>query len=134
MSNWNDYLNRYKDVATYVDDARLEGIDTGSSYKTAYGKDTKGWENEWLNRTNQRLGKNNTDASQFSREELAETHYEDFGKNEGRTDPTSGVDLNQFNELLGRLEGSKKRQVRQKSVEDRRGTYAQGLAGMMSNF
>ena len=134
MSNWNDYLNRYKDVATYIDDARLEGIDTGSSYKTAYGVDTKGWENQWLNRTNQRLGKNNTDASQFSREELAETHYEDFGKNEGRTDPTSGVDLNQFNELLGRLEGSKKRQVRQKSVEDRRCTYAQGLAGMMSNF
>jgi hypothetical protein len=47
---------------------------------------------------------------------------------------SKAFDLNEFDELLGRLEGSKKRQVRQKSVEDRRGTFAQGLAGMMSNF
>jgi hypothetical protein len=45
-----------------------------------------------------------------------------------------GVNLQEFQELLDRLEGSKKRQVRQKSVEDRRGTFAQGLASMMSNF
>ena len=44
------------------------------------------------------------------------------------------VNLNEFQELLDRLEGSKKRQVRQKAVEDRRGTFAQGMAGMMSNF
>jgi hypothetical protein len=134
MSNWNDYLNRYKDVAKYIDDARLPGIDTGTSYKTAYNKSTKGWEDDWISRTNQRLGTNKKDASDFSREQLAETHYENWGKNENRTDPTSGVDMNQFQQLLDRLEGSKKRQVRQKSVEDRRGTFAQGIAGMMSNF
>jgi hypothetical protein len=50
----------------------------------------------------------------------------------GEPEPT--VNLTEFQELLDRLEGSKKRQVRQKSVEDRRGTYAQGLASMMSNF
>ena len=50
------------------------------------------------------------------------------------SDFTSSVDLNQFDELLSRLEASKKRQVRQKSVEDRRNTYAQGIASMMSNF
>ena len=50
----------------------------------------------------------------------------------GEAEPS--VNLNEFQELLDRLEGSKKRQVRQKSVEDRRGTFAQGLAGMMSNF
>ena len=44
------------------------------------------------------------------------------------------IPLAEFQQLLDRLEGSKKRQVRQKSVEDRRGTFAQGLAGMMSNF
>ena len=44
------------------------------------------------------------------------------------------IPLADFEALLERLEGSKKRQVRQKSVEDRRGTFAQGLAGMMSNF
>ena len=46
----------------------------------------------------------------------------------------ASVNLAEFQQLLDRLEGSKKRQVRQKSVEDRRGTFAQGLAGMMSNF
>jgi hypothetical protein len=46
----------------------------------------------------------------------------------------ASVNLNEFQQLLDRLEGSKKRQVRQKSVEDRRGTFAQGLASMMSNF
>jgi hypothetical protein len=50
----------------------------------------------------------------------------------GETD--SSVNLTEFQELLDRLEGSKKRQVRQKSVEDRRGTYAQGIASMMNNF
>ena len=50
----------------------------------------------------------------------------------GEAEPS--VNLNEFQELLDRLEGSKKRQVRQKSVEDRRGTFAQGLASMMSNF
>jgi len=43
-------------------------------------------------------------------------------------------DIDNFDKLLGRLEGSKKRQQRQRSVEGRRDIYAQGLAGMMSNF
>jgi len=44
------------------------------------------------------------------------------------------VDLNTFQSLLNRLEASKKRQQRQKSVEGRRDIYADGLASMMSNF
>jgi hypothetical protein len=43
-------------------------------------------------------------------------------------------DINQFSDLLGKLEGSKMRQQRQKSVEGRRDIFSQGLAGMMSNF
>jgi hypothetical protein len=43
-------------------------------------------------------------------------------------------DINKFQELLNRLEGSKGRQQRQKSLEGRRDIYAQGLAGMMNNF
>jgi len=43
-------------------------------------------------------------------------------------------DLKEFEGLLGRLEGSKMRQQRQKSVEGRRDIYAGGLASMMSNF
>ena len=42
--------------------------------------------------------------------------------------------IGQFEALLNRLEGSKKRQQRQRSVEGRRDIFAQGLAGMMSNF
>ena len=43
-------------------------------------------------------------------------------------------DVDAFTELLEALEGSKKRQTRQKSVENRRDIYAQGLASMMGNF
>jgi len=42
--------------------------------------------------------------------------------------------VDQFEALLNRLEGSKKRQQRQRSVEGRRDIFAQGLAGMMGNF
>jgi hypothetical protein len=48
------------------------------------------------------------------------------------TEPS--VNLEEFQQLLDRLEGSKKRQQRQKSVEGRRDIYTQGLASMMSNF
>lgn len=44
------------------------------------------------------------------------------------------VPLEEFQQLLDRLEGSKMRQQRQKSVEGRRDIYSQGLASMMSNF
>jgi len=42
--------------------------------------------------------------------------------------------IKKFEDLLERLEASKKRQQRQRSVEGRRDIFAQGLAGMMSNF
>ena len=48
---------------------------------------------------------------------------------------TSGdFDISRFQELLDRLESSKKRQQRQRSVEGRRDIFAQGLASMMRNF
>jgi len=43
-------------------------------------------------------------------------------------------DITRFSDLLEKLEASKKRQQRQKSVEGRRDIFAQGLAGMMGNF
>jgi hypothetical protein len=42
--------------------------------------------------------------------------------------------ITEFEDLLGRLEGSKMRQQRQKSTEGRRDIMSQGLASMMSNF
>jgi hypothetical protein len=52
----------------------------------------------------------------------------------GQTDADDYFDINKFEQLLQRLEGSKGRQQRQKSLEGRRDIYAQGLASMMSNF
>ena len=52
----------------------------------------------------------------------------------GNYNADATVDLTTFQNLLDKLEGSKKRQQRQKSVEGRRDVYAQGLASMMGNF
>ena len=52
----------------------------------------------------------------------------------GTYNEDAAVDLETFQQLLDKLEGSKKRQQRQKSVEGRRDIYSQGLASMMSNF
>ena len=49
-------------------------------------------------------------------------------------DDDAAVDLETFQQLLDKLEGSKKRQKRQEAVEGRRDIYSQGLASMMSNF
>lgn len=46
----------------------------------------------------------------------------------------SDFDINRFEQLLSRLEASKGRQQRQKSVEGRRDIFSQGLASMMGNF
>lgn len=50
------------------------------------------------------------------------------------TDTASDFDINRFEQLLNRLEESKGRQQRQKSVEGRRDIFSQGLASMMGNF
>jgi hypothetical protein len=52
----------------------------------------------------------------------------------GQAENDDYFDINKFEQLLQRLEGSKGRQQRQKSLEGRRDVYAQGLASMMSNF
>tara|TARA_R100000773_G_scaffold16158_1_gene14668 strand:- start:2710 stop:2913 length:204 start_codon:yes stop_codon:yes gene_type:complete len=49
-------------------------------------------------------------------------------------DQATDFDIDRFEALLNRLEASKKRQQRQRSVEGRRDIFSQGLAGMMSNF
>ena len=66
----------------------------------------------------------------------ARKHYDEYGAREGRVIGAKDdyFDTNKFEQLLQRLEGSKGRQQRQKSIEGRRDIYAQGLAGMMSNF
>lgn len=58
----------------------------------------------------------------------------DTGVDEGAADTSKDFDINRFEQLLNRLESSKKRQQRQKSVEGRRDIFSQGLASMMGNF
>ena len=71
----------------------------------------------------------NADAN-LSPEEKTELRKQAAQQEYGAT----SFDINQFGDLLGRLESSKMRQQRQKSVEGRRDIFSQGLAGMMSNF
>lgn len=52
----------------------------------------------------------------------------------GQTDADDYFNIDRFQQLLDRLESSKGRQQRQKSLEGRRDVFAQGLASMMSNF
>ena len=53
---------------------------------------------------------------------------------QGQSTRDDYFDINKFQELLSRLEASKGRQQRQKSLEGRRDIFATGLAGMMGNF
>ena len=62
------------------------------------------------------------------------TLIRDEGVKDATTDTASNFNVEQFEALLNRLEASKKRQQRQRSVEGRRDIFSQGLAGMMSNF
>ena len=62
------------------------------------------------------------------------TNEYNTGVTEGTADTSSDFDINRFEKLLNRLEASKKRQQRQKSVEGRRDIFSQGLASMMGNF
>jgi hypothetical protein len=82
--NWADYLKNNQDADIYINDARQAGIDTGRDFQSRFGKNTTGWENNWLNLANQAYGTQNTDAGQFSKEQLAKLHYDQWGKNEGR--------------------------------------------------
>jgi len=52
----------------------------------------------------------------------------------GQSTAEDYFDINKFEQLLERLEASKGRQQRQKSLESRRDIFATGLAQMMSNF
>jgi len=157
MANWADYRKKYQDVQDLITDFRQEGLGTGNLYASKFGQkidggayvasDTSGWEKEWLKNLNNVYGRSNADAGQFTEDEIAKYHYDTWGKGEGRTWEGQGItegqaanakddyfDVDKFDTLLNRLEGSKGRQQRQKSLENRRNISAQGLASMMGNF
>jgi hypothetical protein len=51
-----------------------------------------------------------------------------------QSDYLSQENINKFQDLLNRLQRSKMQQAEQGSRESRKGTFAQGIASMMSNF
>ena len=147
MANWSEYRKKYEGLQTWLDDARKPGIITTGEWTKKYGRDTTGWEEHWLNKANKKYNRDAKDLGEYGEDELAELHYENWGREEGRTWPGQDVpegqassssddyfDTNKFQSLLNRLEASKGRQQRQKSLEGRRDIFATGLAGMMGNF
>ena len=83
--DWDKYLNENKDVQDWWDDASQEGIMGGNGvYRQNRGRDTTGWEDNWLMGMNNAYGTNNTDVGQFSKEQFAQYHYDTWGQKEGR--------------------------------------------------
>lgn len=70
------------------------------------------------------LGMTDTEAKQLEDEMLAR----EYGGGMSR------AELQDFDTLIGRLEGSKMRQAAQGNRARQRDTFAAGLAGMMGNF
>ena len=60
--------------------------------------------------------------------------YDELRKQLAEGEYAPKADLTEFDNLLTKLESSKMRQQRQKSVEGRRDVFSQGLASMMNNF
>jgi hypothetical protein len=104
------------------------GIDTGKSYQLEDQiKYFSGSDPEYKNRVaslGQARAQGNIDQATYDdlRKQLAEGEY------------APKADLTEFDNLLTKLESSKMRQQRQKSVEGRRDTYQKALASMMNNF
>ena len=70
----------------------------------------------------------------MTEKEKAAAYDAGLGQSKQELDTSTNFDIANFEQLLNRLEASKGRQQRQKSVEGRRDIFSQGLAGMMSNF
>lgn len=59
---------------------------------------------------------------------------QEIGKGLDQSDYLSQENINKFQDLLNRLQRSKMQQAEQAGRESRKGTFAQGIASMMSNF
>ncbi len=123
------YGRNEKDIANYSENelARLHFKNWGSKEGTvesdAYKKALEG-----LSENRRRLGALQGDDTidEDTRKQLtAELYQAEYGPK---------FDMDEFSGLLGKLESSKMKQQRQKSVEGRRDIEAGGLANMMRNF
>jgi len=72
--------------------------------------------------------------SQFDNGKITQDQYDDAMASLIGSKYEKGFDQEQFDTLLNKLTGSKIRQGRAAGIEQRKGTFAGGLANMMSNF
>lgn len=93
------------------------------------------WETNDISDWHKYYGQQGAIKDAFTRGEIDETTLKALQKQTAEsTFGAKSFDIGEFEQLLGRLEASKGRQQRQKSVENRRDIFAGGLASMMSNF
>ena len=133
--DWLDKANKMygrsaADVSEFSEDelGRLHYQNWGRNEGTLGSQDYKNIESG-LSEDERRLGalRGDQNIDEKTRKELLKANFE-------KQYTPSSFDMGEFEGLLGRLEGSKMRQQRQKSVEGRRDIMAGGLAGMMNNF
>jgi len=153
------YLDTFRDIRLAYEDLGKKGKydKNKGAYRKAYNKGL-GDETNWVKKLSDSTGRRGTDISDYTAEEFAKAHYENFGSTprEDRLnqpgyeknyavaigaieDPDlakyeKGFDQEQFDTLLKKLTGSKIRQGRAAGIQNRAGTYAEGLARMMRNF
>jgi len=124
------YGRNESDIGKYSEDelARLHyskwGEKEGTTGSEAYKNALAGL-SDYERRTGALRGDENIDEN--TRKQLVKENFE-------KEYTPSSFDMGEFESLLGKLEGSKMKQQRQKSVEGRRDIMSGGLASMMSNF
>ena len=79
------YLDTFKDVKNWWQQGKQRGEAGGKGlYYQQHGRDTSGWEKNWVKNMNKKYGTNKTDMGQFTRDQYLKEHYDRYGKKEGR--------------------------------------------------
>ena len=122
----DDYfdLDKFLKTQKIIEDSGLKG---DSNFQ-------KEWENRFSANTGKPYGAE--DLEKFTNEYKSKATSSSTNESTPTKQSSSDdyFDIGKFESLLSRLEDSKGRQQRQKSLEGRRDIFSQGLAGMMSNF
>jgi monoamine oxidase len=89
--------------------------------------------------TREREAKEKADREAKEKSSTTKNETSKIGKNTevdpgGAMDYLSDENIGKFQDLLNRLQRSKMEQSQQSARESRKGTFAQGIASMMSNF
>ena len=85
-SDAEDYLDRYNDLQLWDTDTTPDGLHSGEGlWSKNEGRSSDGMEEGWVEEMNDMYGTNHADMNQFTKEQYAKAHYENYGRDEGRT-------------------------------------------------